>query len=385
MSSIGRTTFLVSNDKAEKSFSTSVITACFGPPAMYVLLYGSTIHFIYLFVAVIVFKLFLLLDISSISKGLPASASTETTQRHFAKNSPAAISLRDSKRCPMDSPRIHSQKIVQSRIPVPPATTIVSSDDAITKTRRSLLNKVSPDKLDDISAKLIQTFNMYSEPSILKKDAAEFFSLLFAAVSRQPEYVNVFTELVDRISSAVLDADLSEDLLINQAQIQWSGICLTPVEKSKGWENLMDEQDKQDARVRHKAKQLAVSEFCGLLASANLIPPSFPLTWLESLMRPIVASTQSRIIANPASLENAVEIVCRGIRGLGQCESRGLFTDMDSVRFGVLCRTMGSLPTLSSRVRCLIQDIMELRESGWSKLPSWKKAMQPTKRLSSVS
>ena len=383
MSSIGRTSVLMTGDKSEKPFSTIVIIACFGPPAIYVLLYGSTLHFIYLFLAVIVFKLFLLLDIHSLSKSL--STDGNSRKRQLAKFQPGPISVRESKRGPVESPRTYPQKISLSRIVVPPATTIVSADDALTKIRRSLLNKVSPDKLDDISAKLIGTFNMYSEPSVLKKDAAEFFSLLFAAVSRQPEYVNVFTELVDRISGAVLEPDLSEDLLINQAQIQWSSICLTPVEKSKGWENSMDEQDKQDARVRHKAKQLAISEFCGLLASANLIPPSFPLTWLESLMRPIVASTQSRIIANPASLENAVEIVCRGIRGLGQCESRGLFTDMDSVRFGVLCRAVGSLPTLSSRVRCLIQDIMELRESGWSKLPSWKKAMQPTKRLSSTS
>ena len=385
MSLNAKASILLTGDKSDFSFSAAVVAACFGPPAMYVLLYGSTLHFMFLFLAVIMFKVFVLFDLNPTSKSITQTVGSRMFQRPTSKAVPGPISVRESKRCPMESPRVNQQRNALPRIPVPPATQIVSADDAVTKTRRSLLNKVSPDKLDDITAKLTQTFNLYSEPSILKKDAAEFFSLLFAAVSRQPEYVFVFTELVDRISQAVLDCDLSEDLLINQAQLQWSSICLTPVEKTKSWETLIDEQDKQDARARHKAKQLAISEFCGLLASANLIPPSFPLTWLESLMRPIVASTQSRIIANPASLENAVEIVCRGIRGLGQCESRCLFTDMDSVRFGVLCRTIGSLQTVSSRVRCLIQDIIELRESGWSKLPSWKKAMQPAKRLSSTS
>lgn len=374
-------TSLSHEDKSDKSFSVAVTTACFGPPAMYILLYGSTLHFIYLFLAVVLYKLITLFDIVSVSKVVPLDKRHENASRKPPRATPSLFSGRDSKKLAFEAARSGRSS---ERISTPSATPIVSSDDALTKARRSLLNKVSPDKLDDIVTKLIQTFNMYSEPSILKKDASELFSLIFAAVSRQPEYVSVFTELVQRITSAVLDTDLSEDLLINQCQIQWSSICLTPAEKTKSWDQLLDEQDKQDARVRHKAKQLAISEFCGLLASSGLIPPSFPLTWLETLMRPIVASKQSRIIANSASLENAVEIVCRGIRGLGQCESRGLFTDMDSVRFGVLCKSIGSLPALSSRVRCLIQDVIELRDSGWSKLPSWKKAMIPAKRLSSI-
>ena len=372
-----------SNDeKTDKSFSVAVTTACFGPPAMYILLYGSTLHFIYLFLAVVVYKIVALFDMVSLSKVVPLDKRYDNVTRKAHKATPSVSTGRDSKRLPLEAAR---QPQNRERIPAPPATAIVSSDDALTKVRRSLLNKVSPDKLDDIVAKLIQTFNMYSEPSILKKDASELFSLIFAAVSRQPEYVSVFTELVQRITTTVLDSDLSEDLLINQCQMQWSSICLTPAEKTKSWDHLMDEQDKQDARVRHKARQLAISEFCGLVASSGLIPPSFPLTWLETLMRPIVASTQSRIIANSASLESAVEIICRGIRGLGQCESRCLFTDMDSVRFGVLCRTIATLPALSSRVRCLIQDVIDLRDSGWSKLPSWKQALLPAKRLSSNS
>ena len=384
MTPLSRPFRIGSEDKAENSFSIAMVTVCLGPPAMYVLLYGDMKHFVYLFLLVVVCRLFVMFDTVPLLKSTSITTNLSSNIRQ-SKVTPIHSGPRENKRTPMESPRGLHPRQPPIRVAVPPATQIVSSDDALTKTRRSLLNKVSPDKLDDITSKLINTFNKFSDPSIFKRDASEFFALVFAAVSRQPEYVAVFTELVERISMALLDADVSEDLLINQSQLQWSSICLTPAEKTKAWEAVADDQDKQDARLRHKAKQLAISEFCGLLASANLIPPSFPLTWLESLMRPIVASTQSRVIANPASLENAVEIICCGIRGLGQCESRCLFTDMDSVRFGVLCRAIGSLPTLSSRVRCLIQDVMDLRESGWSKLPSWKQAMQPTKRLSSHS
>jgi len=151
--------------------------------------------------------------------------------------------------------------------------------------------------LDELTCKLIETFNEYADESILKKDANDFFSLVFAAASRQPEYVSVFTELLNRISHEILTPEDAEDIILNQCQIHWSSVCLTPVEKTKGWELLIDVEDQQDARARHKSKQLAIAEFCGLLASAGLIPPSFPLTWLETLMRPVCMSSKSKIIA----------------------------------------------------------------------------------------
>jgi hypothetical protein len=265
------------------------------------------------------------------------------------------------------------------------ATQIISSDDSLTKLRRGILNKLSPDKLDDLTCKLVATFNTYADTSVQKKDASDFFNLVFAAASRQPEYVSVFTELVGRICCEILNPEDAEDIILNQCQIQWSTVCLTPVEKTKGWDILVDPEDQQDARARHKSKQLAISEFCGLIASSGLVPPSFPLTWLETLMRPIALSSQSRIIAKASSLETAVEIICSGVRGLGPSEAQGMLTDADATRFNHLCEVLGSLPTNSSRVKCLIQDLMDLRESGWSKIPIWKQALQPAKRLSSHS
>jgi hypothetical protein len=195
--------------------------------------------------------------------------------------------------------------------------------------------------------------------------------------------VGVFAELLQKVLADITSFETAEAIVSNQCRHSWTQLCLTPVEQSKGWDLLSDD-DKSDARTRHREKQMTVAEFCGLLASFELIPASAPLSWLESLLVPIrtTAINQGRI-EKESPTEAVIEVICSAVRGLGPSELQGLFTDLDQERFDRLCSGLFSLPVRSSRVKCVLQDLRELRESGWSKLPTWKRALQPTKRDSS--
>ena len=357
-----------------------VITACLAPAGMYVLIYGQGIHFAYLFLFIIVSRILLKMDLMSDMKPfavlkhatLPAPCVTVRNPGSRATTSRHTGHAQSSRSVTLPRP-------TQANAPSLLAPTAISSGECpITKVRRGILNKISPDKLAELHLKLVQTF----DGSNVESDASSFFGLVFAAASRQPQYTSVFAELIARVSSDILERQTAEDILTNQCQIHWAGTCMTAAEKTRGWE-LLSVDDQVDARARHRSKQLAVAEFVGLLASTELIPASFPLSWIESLMRPISSSAHSHVTAKTSSTEAAIEIICCVIRGLGHSEAQSLFTDMDQERFNVLCSMLFGIPTNSARVRCMIQDLKDLRESGWSKLPTWKQALVPTKRTSS--
>ena len=375
--------------------SQGLLTACFAPVAIYVLVYGQGIHFAYLFGFVILTRVISNIDLLTHVKPSTVSGLTlannhnqMTGNRRLRRVNPArgdlgklgsASRMVSSHKGGFQNPRTGQ---ITMHVVVPPATMIHSSDCPRMKARRGMVNKISPDKLDSLTEKLKETFNVYSNREVLLRDCYEFLGLVFAAASRQPQYVAVFIELIQRICSHIMDAETTEDLLVNQCQVHWSTICLSPVEKTKGWESLPLD-DRADATARHRSKQLALAEFCGLLASRRLIPASYPLSWLEALLKPIQASVESKVIANPASLESAVEMVCCTVRGLGTSESEGTFTDIDHKRFSALCDALSDIPITSSRLKCFLQDLVDLRRSGWLNFPDWKQALIPGKRTSS--
>lgn len=292
----------------------------------------------------------------------------------FVQGPKASPSTRQSPSSFLNSP---------STVAVPTPTAIQSQDCTITKTRRGIINKISPDKLDELVVKLVDTFNLHENKKVLAGETSELLTLIFAAASRQAQYIGVFAELIARVSAQVLDPVDAEEILTNQCQHHWSTICISPVERTKGWEQLC-EDEQADLRARHRAKQLATAEFCGLLASNGLVPPAFPLLWLETLMKPISAVATSKNSFQSSSTEAVLEIFCCAVRGLGPSEAQGLFTEIDQERFSDLCRSLFRFSETSCRIKCIIQDLRDLRESEWSKLPTWKQALLPTKRTSSI-
>lgn len=367
-----------------------LLIACLAPAVIYVFIHGQTVHFVYLFVGVMFIRV-ITLAFAGASKGKPPPVSapprigrngSKQDSLRTAKSGHGKGSMQNRNAAHVDaSIRLERMNSVKTMAPLTP-TTIQSKEDPKMKLRRSILNKVSPDKLDDLVEKLVETFDKSSDVVALDAQLSEFVGLVFAAASRQPQYITVFANLMDKVLASVKGNVSSEDILLNQAQVNWASICLTPVEKTKGWEELSTD-DKADARTRHRAKQLAIAEFCGLLSAYELIPASTPLSWLETLMSIIARTvTATGSIPKESSTESAVETVSCTLKGLGPSESNGLLTDLDQRRFDNLCESLLSLPVTSSRVKCLLRDLHELRDSGWSKLPLWKQALVPCKRRS---
>lgn len=372
------------HELSSSSSGEGLLLACFAPVVVYIIAYGTPIQLAYLFGCIVLARAFLSFR-SSISSMKPAQSRSPTAYSGRISISKSSIGrarpISGVRSSPHSSPK--PAPFGRSLSPVVP-TAIVSADCPITKLRRSILNKISPEKLDELASRLVETFNRFASGEVRMRDAGDFVALVFTAASRQPQYIGVFAELITRVFVQVIPPEVAEQVLTTQSQIHWSTICLAPVEKStKNWDQLT-EDDQIDIRGRHKAKQLAVAEFCGLLASYELIPASFPLNWLETLMRPMsVAARNAGSVPQGSSTEAAIEVVSSAVRGLGPSEAQGLFTDIDQARFAKLCDTLFGLPSGTSRVKCLLRDLKELRDSGWSKLPTWKLALVPTKRASS--
>ena len=352
-----------------------LLIACLAPAVVYVILHGQTVHFIYLFVCFLVLRVLLgIVEVSKVAYTVPSPVAGKgrTVSQPLTRSISALGPMRGG-------PRQHRVASSKSMARVSP-TNIISSDEPRKKARRAILNKISPDKLDDLTEKLVATFDTGSSGERLNEEISECVSLVFAAASRQPQYIHVFADLLGRILKKVETADSAEDILTRQAQTSWATTCLCPVEKTKDWGE-MSEDDQLDARTRHRAKQLAIAEFCGLLSTYELLPPFFPLSWLETLLSSTVqGAIKSGHILKDSSTESSVEIILCSLKGLGASEATGLFTDLDQTRFDMLCNRLFALPIESSRVKCLLQDLLELRESGWSKVPNWKRALIPTKR-----
>ena len=383
---------LCSSDSASTSqffFSSNtlngVLAVVFAPAAIYILAYGQPSSFGYIFAAVLVIRLVSKLDLffslktsplSGIGRGGRVKCETFTPaprQSPAGRKSGSAQSFHTK----------HFPAITSRSIPFVAPTTIVSTDCPIRKTRRAILNKMSPDKLEELTVKLVGTFNSQGAKEALIIDTLDFVGLVFAATSRQPQYMTVFAELIYRVCHKVLPNNTVEEIIKEQAQVYWGSVCLTSVEKTKGWDQLSPD-DQVDLKARHRAKQLSIAEFCGILASAELLQASSPLSWLEKIMFSVLTcSERSSGAPKGSSTEAALELICCGLRGLGPCEDQCLLTDIDQSRFQTLCDSVFNVPTKSPRVRCIIQDLKDLRESGWRALPSWKQALVPTKRRSS--
>ena len=382
---------LISDESSSAILSREgVLIACLAPAVIYVFIHGQTVHFVYLFVGVLLVRV-AMFALSDITKCKPTNVSVASRSvRSGTKRDSMRLSKTSHNRAGTVSRSAMSHETVArlerssslKNIAPPTPTTILSNDDPHLKLRRSILNKVSPDKLDDLVEKLVDTFDLSSDVKLLDAQLGEFIGLVFAAASRQPQYITVFANLMGNVVTRVKPTDPVDEILLKQAQMNWASICLTPVEKTKGWEEFTPD-DKADARTRHRAKQLAIAEFCGLLSAYELIPASSPLSWLETLMS-ILSKTVSTTgcIPKESSTESAVEIISCTLKGLGPSEATGLLTDLDQHRFEKLCERIFSLPVTSSRVKCLLRDLHELRESGWSKLPMWKRALVPSKRCS---
>jgi hypothetical protein len=366
-----------SSEASSDRAAMGLLTACLGPFAFYVVIYGESIHFILLFVLIVFARIWMNIDLFShlkTSQGLVPASSTSTLSSGVNR-----IPRPVSSRMPSSQGRktSNNSKAALSSGPslrVSP-TVLVSSECSKTKTRRGIVNKVSPDKLEELTAKLVQTFDLSLSPDQIEAEFTELLCLVFAAASRQPQYLSVFVELVAKVARETLEKGRGEILLTKESQEQWSSICLGPVEEVHGWDDLTDE-DKADTRTRHRGKQLAIAEFCGLLASHSLIPPSSPLEWVEVLLEYMMADLDS------SQTESYVELICWVIRGLGMSEELGLFTELDQTRFEAVCERLFSVPISSSRIKCVLQDLRDLRDSNWSKLPNWKLALMPGKRVS---
>ena len=248
-----------------------------------------------------------------------------------------------------------SHKIVFSGKP------IKSLDSAITRSRRSLLNRLTPDNPELILKKLIETLQVVQVGEDTQfgfpEDFVEIWCLLFEAAQYQPEFAKIFADFAQRFLSEVrLRSEEAWScalaLLWKQCQSSWSVVCLD-FSAEAGGKNTgnLSPDDQEDLRTKLRIKRRAAAELLAGFGLEGLV------SWegLQGLLFPIISESNR---------DHVIELVCWFYRGVG--EGWGRIPGLSETWKFVLAKK----DFVSKRIKFLIEDVSKLEQQ---KQRLWKK------------
>ena len=200
-----------------------------------------------------------------------------------------------------------------------------------TRTRRSLLNRLTPDTFDSVTSQLLTAITSQA-------DVIEVWSLLFEAVQVQTEYQGIYADLAAQVCAN--DA-VARDLLWKQCQSAWAGACLdfSPDKDSRNFQRLRPDE-MEELRQKRRYTRKATASMIGVLMRAKLINRDAVMSQLHALLE-----AESR--------EFAIELVCWVLRSLGEPADPSLLTSLVQRK-----------DAQSMRIRFLIDQVCDASDSG---------------------
>ena len=173
-----------------------------------------------------------------------------------------------------------------------------------TRTRRSLLNRLTPETFDFVTTQLKSAITSQA-------DLLEFWSLLFEAVQAQTEYQGIYADLAAQIC---FDDAVARDMLWKQCQSAWAGACLdfSPEKEARNFQRIKPEE-MEELRHKRRYSRKATASMIGVLMRSQLINRDAVMSQLHALLE---AETR----------EFAIELVCWVLRALGEPADDQLLT-----------------------------------------------------------
>ena len=235
-----------------------------------------------------------------------------------------------------------------------------------------LLNKLTPQNFDKVVPVFLSQTTIHQSNESLK----HAIDSIVDRASLDTRYAQVYARLCERVASSLPQAKEQSILSFRQALLNYYRASLAPsIDGSNEVpheEDLFEHPEERDVRlILERHRYVGSKRFLGELYNSGVFYLSDILSFVEVLLNEIA------IVASPKDVESnelALEGLCVLLDSCGKLldetaiETQEMQRCWNSLREMVACENESESPrcSLSFRMKCIVLDLLELRESGWS-------------------
>ncbi|GAN03422.1 eukaryotic initiation factor 4F subunit P130 [Mucor ambiguus] len=258
---------------------------------------------------------------------------------------------------------------VASQVAQPPAEGELMSQEYITRKVNALLNKLTMERFDSISAQIFE----YARQSAKENDGRSLrtvMKLTFEKACDEPAFANMWARLCRSMYDAMTD-DIKDTSILDENNKPSSGILLfrkylfnrCQVEFEKGWKVNMPEVDEVDGMMTEEYYIAAKAKRQGL----GLIQFIGELFKLEMLSERIMYGCMIKLCNDPTNAgDEEAESLCKLLTTIGKAlDSKPKTAKWVDIVIQRMKNEMVLSPKLTSRVKFMIQDLVDLRKDKW--------------------
>ncbi|CAE7751273.1 tif471, partial [Symbiodinium necroappetens] len=231
-----------------------------------------------------------------------------------------------------------------------------SSDDSFVKNLRSILNKLTVEKFDTLSDQIIELVSQSDRPN---RGIPLLMQLVFEKATTQHHFINMYVGLCvklhkwltenDHIDGAESQSNFKR-VLLNQCQSSFEQYLEPP----EGFDGLTGD-DLYEAQVKYKTKMLGNIRLVGELIRHGMLAPKIAIAVASELARDDPAVRSERLETLATFLETV---------GVALDDPSWKHHHELELVFEQVTRACSD-QTVPRRVRCLLQDVLDLRNGGW--------------------
>ncbi|CAE7449087.1 tif471 [Symbiodinium natans] len=231
-----------------------------------------------------------------------------------------------------------------------------SSDDSFVKNMRSVLNKLTVEKFDTLSDQIIDLVSQSDRPN---HGIPLLMQLVFEKATTQHHFINMYVGLCVKLHKWLTDSDHIDGaesqsnfkrVLLNQCQSSFEQYLEPP----EGFDGLTGDE-LYEAQVKYKTKMLGNIRLVGELIRHGMLAPKIAIAVASELARDDPAVRSERLETLATFLETV---------GVALDDPSWKHHHELEMVFEEVVRACSD-DTVPRRVRCLLQDVLDLRNGGW--------------------
>lgn len=229
-----------------------------------------------------------------------------------------------------------------------------SSDDVFVKGIRSTLNKLTVEKFETLSDQIIDLIAQSNRPN---HGIPLLMQLVFEKATTQHHFINMYVSLCVKLHKWLTDnMDVAESqsnfkrVLLNQCQTSFEQYLEPP----EGFDGLTGDE-LYEAQVRYKTKMLGNIRLVGQLIRHGMLAPKIAIAVASELAGDDPAVRGERLETLATFLET-VGVALDDPSWKHHGELQAVFTEVERA---------SADKSVPRRVRCLLQDVLDLRKEGW--------------------
>ncbi|KAI8639819.1 hypothetical protein BD408DRAFT_420787 [Parasitella parasitica] len=250
----------------------------------------------------------------------------------------------------------------------PTAEGELMSQEYITRKVNALLNKITLEKFDSISAQIFE----YARQSIKENDGRSLrtvMSLTFEKACDEPAFASMWAKLCRSMYDAMTDDIKDTNIVVDQKPSSGASLFRKylfnrcQVEFEKGWKVNLPEVDEVDGLMTDEYYEAAKAKRQGL----GLIQFIGEMYKLDMLSTKIMVQCMKRLCDDPSNAgDEEIESLCKLITTIGKVLDKKTITqEVLNTVIATMKNQMMNSPNLTSRVKFMIQDVIDLRKDKW--------------------